>query len=332
MPGDGVAGGDGVTRAAVSYWHTWPVRTPLIVLVGPTATGKSALAVQVANELGRRGRAAEIVNADSMLVYKGMDIGTAKPTAAERGGIAHHLIDILEVTELASVADFQVLARTTIASLRADDVIPILVGGSALYTRAITDHFDFPGSDPEVRGRWEAELARVGAPALHALLAESAPESAAQIEPGNGRRTVRALEVLELTGGHRPTVPEWTYALDDVHTFGLNLDRAELDRRIDARVEQMFADGLVDEVSRLLEVGLRDGTTAVRAIGYRQVVDYLDGAVSLEEAARSIKALTRRFFRKQLGWYRRDPRIQWLDAASRHNAAVVAAVVDSEKD
>ena len=242
---------------------------PLIVLVGPTATGKSRLAVDVALAMAARGLAAEVVNADSMLVYRRMDIGTAKPTEEERAGVPHHLIDIVDVTERASVAEFQRLARDTIAGLRARAAVPVLVGGSALYTRAIVDRFEFPGSDPEVRARWEAELERVGAHALHARLAEVAPESAAKIEPGNGRRTVRALEVLELTGGHAPSVPEWTYELDDVHQFGLELDRAELDARIDARVDQMWRDGIVDEVRGLLERGLRDGTTAVRAIGYR---------------------------------------------------------------
>lgn len=306
------------------------MRTPLIVLVGPTATGKSALAVDVALELGRRGRAAEVVNADSMLVYRGMDIGTAKPTIAERRGVPHHLIDILDVTQQASVADFQALARETIAALRAADVVPILVGGSALYTRAVTDVFEFPGSDPAVRARLEAELERDGAEALHARLAQLAPESAAQIEPGNGRRTVRALEVLELTGRHRPTVPDWTYELDDVVTFGLNLERAELDRRINARVEEMFNEGLVEEVAGLLKVGLREAITAPRAIGYRQVIEYLDGITSREQAISSIQAKTRRFFRKQLGWYRRDPRINWLDAADPRAEEIIAAVVDSQ--
>lgn len=167
---------------------------PLIVLVGPTATGKSRLAVDVALAMAARGLAAEVVNADSMLVYRRMDIGTAKPTEEERAGVPHHLIDIVDVTERASVAEFQRLARDTIAGLRARAAVPVLVGGSALYTRAIVDRFEFPGSDPEVRARWEAELERVGAHALHARLAEVAPESAAKIEPGNGRRTVRALE------------------------------------------------------------------------------------------------------------------------------------------
>jgi tRNA dimethylallyltransferase len=301
------------------------VSLPLIVLVGPTATGKSRLAVDLALALAARGRPAEVVNADSMLVYRGMDIGTAKPTEEERAGVPHHLIDIADVTERASVAEFQRLARDTIAGLRARGVVPVLVGGSALYTRAVVDRFEFPGSDPEVRARWEAELERVGA---HARLAEVAPESAAKIEPGNGRRTVRALEVLELTGGHAPSVPEWTYELDDVHQFGLELDRAELDARIDARVDRMWRDGIVDEVRGLLGRGLRDGLTAVRAIGYRQVVDLLDGEVTEEEAKAAVKRATRSFFRKQLGWYRRDPRIEWLPAGDPSNVdRILAAAV-----
>ncbi|MFT3887042.1 MAG: tRNA (adenosine(37)-N6)-dimethylallyltransferase MiaA [Arachnia sp.] len=298
---------------------------PLIVLVGPTATGKSRLAVDVALALGERGRRAEVVNADSMLVYRGMDIGTAKPTLAERAGVPHHLIDIADVTERASVAEFQRLARDTIAELRAAGVVPILVGGSALYTRAVVDRFDFPGSDPDVRGRWEAELERVGPHALHARLAELAPESAAKIEPGNGRRTVRALEVLELTGGHRPSIPEWTYELTDVQQYGLDLDRAELDRRIDARVDQMWRDGIVDEVRGLLDRGLRQGETAVRAIGYRQVVEFLDGAATEDEAKAAVKRATRTFFRKQLGWYRRDPRIRWLTAGDADNIDLIVS-------
>lgn len=300
---------------------------PLIVLVGPTASGKSRLAVDVAVELERLDQPAEIVNADSMLVYRGMDIGTAKPTMEERRGITHHLIDIADVTERASVADFQVLARNTIADLRQRGVLPILVGGSPLYTRAVTDHFDFPGSDRDVRARWEGELERVGAHELHRRLAEISPESAAKIEPGNGRRTVRALEVAELTGGHRPSLPEWTYELADVHQFGLELERSVLDARIDQRVEQMWADGLVDEVRGLLDHGLRDGVTAVRAIGYRQVVQFLDGELTEEHAKEAVQRRTRTFFRKQLGWYRRDPRIRWLDAERADNARIVLAGV-----
>lgn len=301
---------------------------PLIVLVGPTASGKSSLAVDVALTLASRGQPAEVVNADSMLVYRGMDIGTAKPTMDERRGVPHHLIDIADVTERASVADFQTLAREVIADVRERGAVPIVVGGSALYTRAVTDHFEFPGADEGVRAKWERRLADVGPFALHEELRRLAPESAAKIEAGNGRRTVRALEVLELTGGHRPSIPEWTYALEGVHQFGLDLDRAVLDQRIDERVEEMWRQGLVGEVEGLLRVGLREGVTAVRAIGYRQVVDFLDGHLTEEEAKAAVQKATRRFFRKQLGWYRRDPRIVWLDALDPGNAERIVSEID----
>ncbi|MDF1487938.1 tRNA (adenosine(37)-N6)-dimethylallyltransferase MiaA [Tessaracoccus caeni] len=304
---------------------------PIVALVGPTATGKSQLAVELALLLAQQGRAAEVVNADSMLVYRGMDIGTAKPTLDERRGIPHHLIDIMDVSEKASVAQFQALARETIARLRARGVVPILVGGSALYSRAILDHFDFPGSDDAVRAKWQAELDRIGPHALHARLAEIAPQSAAHIEPGNGRRVVRALEVAELTGGHRPELPEWTYELDDVHQFGLTLPREDLDRRIDDRVERMWADGLVEEVRGLLDRGLRDGLTALRAIGYRQVVSFLDGEITEDEARQQVQRATRTFFRKQLSWYRRDPRIQWLSAGDPRNPELIVAAIDWDK-
>ncbi|AQX14821.1 tRNA (adenosine(37)-N6)-dimethylallyltransferase MiaA [Tessaracoccus lapidicaptus] len=306
------------------------MNVPLVVLVGPTATGKSGLAVDLALELAAAGRPAEIVNADSMLVYRGMDIGTAKPTRAERRGVPHHLIDIWDVTVRASVAEFQLLARETIARLRGAGVIPVMVGGSALYTRAIVDRFDFPGSDPEVRAHWEAELAAGGPHALHARLAQLSPESATQIEPGNGRRIVRALEIAELTGGHRAELPQWTYELPGVHQFGLTMDRADLDRRIEERVDAMWRAGLVDEVRGLVSAGLRDGQTAVRAIGYRQVVDFLDGACSEDEAREAVKRATRQFFRKQLGWYRRDPRITWLPAGDPMNVGRIVAALRSD--
>lgn len=299
---------------------------PLIVLVGPTASGKSALAVEVAHRLRSDGFEAEVVNADSMLVYRGMDIGTAKPTVAERGGIPHHLIDILDVTQTASVADFQLRARTVIADLRGQSKIPILVGGSALYTRAITDPFDFPGSDDELRTRLESELSRVGAQTLHARLAQLAPESAAHIEPGNGRRIVRALEVHQLTGGHQAVLPEWSYELSGVRQIGLSLERAELDARIGMRVDEMWRRGLVEEVRGLLNRGLREARTASRAIGYRQVLAYLDGETSEDDAREETKRATRRFFRKQLAWYRRDPRITWLSALEPRNPEVIQEI------
>ncbi len=299
---------------------------PVLVVNGPTASGKTAVAVAVAHVLAADGLAAEVVNADSMLVYRGMDIGTAKPTPAERGGVRHHLIDIMEVTETASVAAFQQLARAAIADCRGRGVLPIVAGGSALYMRAILDEFEFPGTDPAVRARLEAELAEVGPAALHARLAAVAPEVAAGILPGNGRRVVRALEVIELTGSFRPVLPQGSYAISGVLQYGLALERDDLDARIEARVEQMWQDGFVDEVRGLVPRGLREGRTASRALGYRQVLEHLDGQCTEAEARVTTTSGTRRFARKQLGWFRRDPRITWVPAGAGAVAELVAAV------
>nr|NLI51217.1 tRNA (adenosine(37)-N6)-dimethylallyltransferase MiaA [Propionibacterium sp.] len=298
---------------------------PILALHGPTASGKSTLAVDVALALGALGRPAEVVNADSMLVYRGMDIGTAKPTEAERRGVRHHLIDLLEVTETASVADLQRLARAAIADCHARGVVPIVVGGSALYMRAILDEFEFPGTDPAVRAHWEAELARLGAEALHGVLAARAPDAAADILPGNGRRIVRALEILDLGAPLTPTLPAWTYALPGVRSWGLELPRAVLDARIEARVGQMWAQGFVDEVRGLLPRGLERGRTAPLALGYRQILQFLRGEISEAEAREATVRGTRRFARKQLGWFRRDARITWRPAGSRDLAAEIAA-------
>ena len=296
----------------------------VLALNGPTASGKSTLAVDVALALAARGRLAEVVNADSMLVYRGMDIGTAKPSVAERRGVRHHLVDILEVTETATVAQFQARARAAIADCRARGVLPIVVGGSALYMRAILDHFDFPGTDADVRARWEAELDLIGPEALHAVLARRAPDTAAEIQPNNGRRTVRALEVLDLTGGHRANLPAWTYALEGVTSIGLDLDRATMDARIVQRVDAMWAAGLVDEVRALERRGLRQGVTAAKAIGYRQVLQHLGGELTEDEARAAVVKATKRFARRQLSWFRRDHRIDWRDAGEPGLAAALA--------
>ncbi len=302
------------------------VSLPVLALNGPTASGKTAVAVELAHRLAASRIGTEVVNADSMLVYRGMDIGTAKPTLAERGGVPHHLIDILDVTQAASVADFQALARAAIADCRARGVVPLLVGGSALYVHAILDDLAFPGTDPAVRSRLEEELSAVGAAAMHARLAALAPEVAAGILPGNARRTVRALEVLELTGSFTSTLPGWAYALDDVLQFGLDVPRDVLDERIESRVHRMWDEGLVEEVEGLVGLGLREGRTASRALGYRQVLAFLDGELTDDESRAATITGTRRFARKQLGWFRRDPRIEWLPAGPGAAAAMASVV------
>ncbi|HJQ03862.1 MAG TPA: tRNA (adenosine(37)-N6)-dimethylallyltransferase MiaA [Nocardioides sp.] len=285
-----------------------PTPPPIVAIVGPTASGKTSLSVDLARHLG-----AEIINTDAMALYRGMDIGTAKPTPAERGGVPHHLLDTLTVDQPASVAEFQGWARTLIADLRARGTTPVLVGGSALYTRAILDRFDFPGTDPQVRQRLEQELADHGPADLFARLRAQDPVAADRIEPENGRRIVRALEVIELTGQpFSARLPVQEYA--DPHTvqIGVHIDRETLDRRIDARVQKMFDDGLVAEVERLLAEGLAEGRTAAMAIGYRQVIAHLSGELTADEARERTAAATRKFARRQLAWWRNDPRIHWV--------------------
>ncbi len=300
----------------------------IVVLVGPTAVGKSGLALTLAERLRMGGRPAEIVNADSMLVYRGMDIGTAKPTVAERARVRHHLIDIMDVTETATVADFQILAREAIADCLDRGVIPIVVGGSALYVRAVVDEFDFPGTDPALRASLEAELNVVGAPALHARLTALDPPAAQQIEPANGRRIVRALEVITMTGEPYPaTLPAHHYALADVRQLGLDAPREVLDERIAERVAAMWAAGFVAEVEELAAHGLRDGVTASRALGYRQVLAQLDGKIDPTEARTQTALGTRKFARRQGGWFRRDPRIHWLGGPPRETGGAPEALV-----
>jgi tRNA dimethylallyltransferase len=281
---------------------------PVVAVVGATASGKSDLALDLAELLG-----GEIVNTDAMQVYRGMDIGTAKLPVVQRRGVPHHLLDVLDVTEPATVAEFQGWARAAIADCRSRGVVPVLVGGSALYTRAILDEFDFPGTDTEVRARYDAALVELGAEGLHRRLAELDPAAAAGILPSNGRRIVRALEVIEITG--RPftaTLPAPTYADPATVQVGVDIDRPTLDERIAARVERMWEQGFVEEVRRLAEVGLREGLTANRALGYRQVLAFLDGDISEAEAKDRTISGTRRFARRQDSWFRKDDRIAWV--------------------
>ena len=279
-----------------------------MAIIGPTASGKTALSLDLAERLG-----GEIVNTDAMQVYRGMDVGTAKVPLAERRGITHHLLDTQSVGDTATVAQFQDWARAVIDDLRGDSVTPVMVGGSALYIRAILDEFEFPGTDVAVRTRWEDELERVGSVALHAQLAERDPAAARVMQPDNGRRIVRALEVGEITGrSYSAALPELVYRDPRTVQLGIDIDRPTLDRRIEQRVAAMFDSGLVAEVQGLLEAGLREGRTASRAIGYAQVIAHLDGELSLDEARERTVFATRRYARRQLGWWRKDPRIAWL--------------------
>ncbi|HWJ09585.1 MAG TPA: tRNA (adenosine(37)-N6)-dimethylallyltransferase MiaA [Nocardioides sp.] len=289
---------------------TSPSRTarPIVAIVGPTASGKTSLSLDLAEALG-----GEVVNTDAMQVYRGMDIGTAKLPVAERRGIPHHLLDTLDVREPATVAQFQEWARAVIAEVRGRDATPVLVGGSALYTRAILDRFDFPGTDAEVRARYEAELASVGPETLHTRLRDLDPLSAERIEPENGRRIVRALEVIELTGkAFSARLPVQEYADPASVQIGVEIERDVLEERIRERVRTMFATGLLGEVERLLGEGLAEGRTASRAIGYPQAVAVLSGETDVEEAIERTVIATRKFARRQMAWWRNDPRITWI--------------------
>lgn len=282
---------------------------PVVALVGATASGKTGLSLDLAERLG-----GEVVNTDAMQVYRGMDIGTAKLPVPERRGIPHHLLDLYDVREPAAVAEYQRLARSLIGELIAAGRTPVLVGGSGLYVRAVLDDLEFPGTDAAVRARLEAELDQVGSGVLHERLAGLDPVAAERILPSNGRRIVRALEVIELTGrAFTAKLPTPRYALPAVQ-IGLTLDRDELDRRIALRVEQMWQAGLVEEVRALAARGLREGRTAARALGYAQVLRFLDGEIDETAAREETVRATRKFARRQEAWFGRDARVHWLRA------------------
>jgi tRNA dimethylallyltransferase len=286
-----------------------------VAIIGPTGTGKSALALALAERLG-----GEIVNADAMQLYRGMDIGTAKLAVAERRGIPHHQLDVLDVTETATVARYQQDAGADVERIAAAGAVPVIVGGSMMYIQSLLDEWAFPATDPAVRAKWEQRLAEIGVAGLHAELERIDAAAASSILATDGRRIVRALEVVELTGqpfaASAPTIgtPRWDTAI-----VGLDWDTAVLDQRLAQRTDAMFAEGLVDEVRALLERGLRDGVTASRALGYAQVIADLDsggdGAAAREPTLRG----TRRYVRRQRSWFRRDHRITWLDGAAADN-------------
>lgn len=293
----------------------------LVAVVGATATGKSDLAVRLARELD-----GEVVNADSMQLYRGMDIGTAKLSGAEREGVPHHLLDIWDVTTTASVAEYQELACDAIGAIESRGKTPILVGGSGLYLRAAIGDLEFPGTDEAVRKRLEGELAQSGTATLYSRLRDQDPRAAAAILPSNGRRVVRALEVIEISG--RPfsaTMPAYDAGRPAVQ-IGLLAERPALDRRINARVDRMWAHGFEDEVRTLETAGLRVGKTASRALGYQQMLRYLDGEWTLDQAREETARATRRFARRQESWFRRDPRITWLALGESLPARALATV------
>jgi tRNA dimethylallyltransferase len=295
-----------------------------VAVVGPTGSGKSALALDLAERLG-----GEIVNADAMQLYRGMDIGTAKLTVAERRGVPHHQLDVLDVTQTATVARYQVAAAADVEAIAARGAVPIIVGGSMLYVQSLLDEWAFPATDPDVRARWEQQLAELGVAALHAELARVDADAAASILPTDGRRIVRALEVVELTGrpfaASAPVIgaPRW-----DTLIVGIDVDTPVLDERLARRTDLMFETGLVDEVRALCAQGLRDGVTAARALGYAQVLEALDAGATADALARARERTfigTRRYVRRQRSWFRRDHRVHWLDGAAVDVEAVVEA-------
>ncbi|MCH8612839.1 tRNA (adenosine(37)-N6)-dimethylallyltransferase MiaA [Arsenicicoccus dermatophilus] len=290
---------------------TDPAAPPVVAVVGATATGKSDVGVELARRLG-----GEVVNADAMQLYRGMDVGTAKLTPAERRGVAHHQLDVLDLVDEASVAAYQREARRDIDAIRACGGVPVLVGGSGLYVRAALDLLDIPPTDPAVRARLQQEAERRGLPVLVERLRVLDPVAAERILATNARRVVRALEVIELTG--RPfsaSMPERTHRLPTV-MIGLRADRAVLDERLAARVARMWEQGLLDEVRMLEPRGLREGRTAAKAIGYAQALGQLDGRLDEQQAQEETTALTRRLARRQEAWFRPDPRIRWHDTTS----------------
>ena len=282
---------------------------PVIIICGPTATGKSDLALEVARKYN-----GEIINADSMQLYKGMDIGTAKLTVAERQGIPHHLLDILDVSQDASVASYQGLARAAVDQLRADGKAAVIVGGTGLYIKAIIDEMNFPETDPALRKKLEDEAELLGTAELYSRLRVLDPEAADAIEPANIRRIIRALEVIEVTGkpysANLPSDTSLRYP-DALH-IGLSMERSSLAPRIEARVHRMFDQGLVDEVKTLITQGLLFGATAQRAIGYAQVISMISGDISEAQAIEETIVATRQYVRRQETWFKRDQRIQWI--------------------
>ncbi len=301
--------------------------TDIIAIVGATGTGKSDLSLETVQELARHGIAAEIVNADAMQLYRGMNIGTAKLSENERRGITHHLIDVLDPTDEAAVAWYQAQARAAIDDIHSRGAAALLVGGSGLYVSSVLFNFDFPGHDDDVRARLEEELAQHGPGHMFARLKLIDPGTAARIDQKNERRIIRALEVIAMTGNSAElgTLPEAPDYLRPAQIFGLQQDRERLVARLDKRVEAMWASGLVDEVRDLIPGGIRNGVTARRAIGYAQALAQIDGDLSESQAISETQALTRRYARRQVSWFKRYANLDWLPAGDSTNATQIAS-------
>jgi tRNA dimethylallyltransferase len=304
--------------------------TKLIAVVGPTGAGKSALAISIAQHIIDKGGKAEIINCDSMQFYRGMDVGTAKLSIAERRGIKHHLFDFLEITDESTAAEYQQLARPLILELQASGITPILVGGSMLYVAAVLNRFEFPARDEVLRAKLEQDLIDLGPHEMHRRLKAIDPVAASRIIPENGRRSVRALEIVTLTGepfaAALPEVPEdWQPVLE----MGINGDRDDLRARLEARVHKMWQQGLLDEVRSLEAKGIRQGKTSAVAIGYAQALKQIDGELTEAEAIADTVRLTQKYARRQMSWFRRDQRIQWLDYQDPEATAKALTLVDS---
>jgi len=287
----------------------------LIAVVGSTGTGKSELAIRIAETIRDQGSSAEIVNADAMQLYKGMDIGTAKLPTEERRGIEHHLIDVLDVTQESTAAEYQKLARAKILEIQSRAAVPILVGGSMLYVAAVLNNFEFPVRDKDLRAQLEQQLLELGPEAMHQKLAEIDSIAASRIDPENGRRIVRALEIVTLTGEpFAAALPDEIDSWQEVLEIGLRMDREILVARLEQRVRLMWESGMVTETQNLIAKGLRESVTAGYAIGYAQALAQLDGELDQEQAIQSTTKLTQKYARRQMSWFKRDPRINWLDA------------------
>jgi tRNA dimethylallyltransferase len=300
----------------------------IVAIVGATGTGKSTLSLDLAERLAARGTPTEIVNADAMQLYRGMDVGTAKLSVDQRRGIPHHLLDVLEISDESSVADYQVRARAAIDDILARGAVPILVGGSGLYVSSVLWNFTFPGTDATIRASLEAELVASGPGILYQRLMELDADAAKAIGPHNGRRIVRALEVIELTGEKFGSgLPDDSEPWRPVTILGLQSARETLVPRLNARVERMWADGLLDEVRGLDRARL--GVTAARAIGYAQAIAELDGKLSEVDAIEQAAALTRRYARRQVGWFRRYAGAHWFDADDVDLVGVALGTIES---